>query len=322
MEKYRHLNAEDRFQIEALKQLGYSQMQMALKIGCSQSAISRELKRNTGKRGYRHKQAERFASARKEVARRQSKFTAQLNYLIERYLKESWSPEQISGYMQHAGEANISCKAIYQRIHEDKCVGGKLYEHLRCKGKNYKPRKASTDKRGQIKGRVSIANRPEVVANKERIGDWEADLIIGNGHSGAILTLVERVTKQTLLRKLSGKTAEEVSNAIIEALRPYHLACLTITNDNGKEFAMHKRVSDELGTDVYFADPYNTNQRALVENTNKLVREFLPKNKPFHDVTTAHVMEIERKLNHRPRKYLGFKKPSDLFHAYVSSLAA
>ena len=197
-----------------------------------------------------------------------------------------------------------------------------FYTHLRRQGKKYGKRRNGQSTRGQIKDRVSIDDRPEVVDEKSRIGDWEIDTMIGKGHSGALVTLVERVTNFTLSAQVNTKSAAEVTKATIALLRPFKDAVHTITADNGKEFAYHEKISTVLSADIYFAHPYRSWERGLNENTNGLLRQYFPKNTDLREVTQSEVRRAVKKLNSRPRKGLEYKTPSDLMNEHMAALAA
>jgi IS30 family transposase len=151
------------------------------------------------------------------------------------------------------------------------------------------------------------------VEAKQRIGDWEIDLIIGKGHKGAQLTLVDRMTSFTLIQTVTSKRAEEVQKAIVLALDPYKDVVRTITNDNGKEFALHKLTAKQLNTQVYFCNPYASYERGLNEYINKLIRQFYPKEMELNNIKQSRNLKIMELLNKRPRKKLNYKTPEQVF---------
>lgn len=319
---YQQLTYEQRCQISALKKSGSTQREVAQIIGVSQSTVSRELARNTGDRGYRHKQAQEKAMRRREDSVKPTKMIPEMIALIEVKLRIEWSPEQISGWLLDAHKQLISHEAIYLHIWADKQAGGDLYRYLRRRGKKYDKRRNGKSTRGQIKNRVSIDERPNVVDEKSRIGDWEIDTVIGKGHRGALVTIVERVTKYTVSAQVDNKSAENVTQATIALLKPFKDVVHTITADNGKEFSYHEEISKRLSTDVYFAHPYSSWERGLNENTNGLLRQYFPKNTDFRKVEQAEVGRAVRRLNSRPRKTLGFKTPDQLMSEHMAALAA
>ena len=268
-EGYLHLTCEQRCQIYALLQSGHSQAHIARQIGVDPSTISRELVRNTGARGYRFKQAHEKASQRRqEASDKPRKMTPDLVELIEEKLtQEQWSPDQISGRLAKDGVAFISHERIYQHVWKDKKDGGTLYLHLRHSGKKYNRRKGKNSGRGLIPNRVDIDQRPPIVAAKSRIGDWEADTIIGANHKGVVMSHVEQTSKYAKLAKLPDKNADSVVQACARVLLPLADQIETITYDNGKEFASHAQIATSLGALSYFAKPYHSWQRGLNEHT-------------------------------------------------------
>ena len=194
----------------------------------------------------------------------------------------------------------------------DKRNGGDLHTHLRCQ-KQRRKRYGSIERRGQIKNRVSIEKRPEIVDLRNRVGDWEADTVIGKQGHSVLVTLVERKTRFTVATKAANKTARAVTDAICDYLKPYRDRVLTLTYDNGREFAYHEEIARELTAEGFFAHPYHSWERGLNENTNGLIRQYVPKGKDIDDLNDEDVAEIIEKINMRPRKCLGFKTPNQLF---------
>jgi transposase, IS30 family len=321
LKNYNQLNQIQRYQIEILKKAGNNQKEIAILLGVAPSTIGRELKRNKGKKGYRPKQAQIKAESRRQQAPRTLKMTPALIVLIEDMILLDWSPEQISGTLKEEQDISISHERIYQHIWTDKLNGGSLYKHLRQSGKKRK-QYASKDKRGQIRNRVSIDDRPMIVNEKTRIGDWEIDTVIGKNHQGALVTIVDRVSKLTLIKKVASKHADVVTAATITLLRPYLDKTLTITADNGKEFSGHEKMKAALDADVYFAHPYSSWERGLNENTNGLIRQYFIKGSSFENITDKDVEEVMEKLNHRPRKTLNYKTPHSVFFAETLLKAA
>ena len=193
--------------------------------------------------------------------------------------------------------------------------GGNLFKHLRHQQKKYRKRYGSPKRQGPIKNRHFIDERPKIVDEKARMGDWEIDTIIGKNRKHAVVSIVERKTKFTILKKVNQKTAENVSLATIDALKAYPNSVLSITADNGSEFAKHETIAKQLNTDFFFAHPYSSWERGLNENTNGLVRQYLKKGTSFESITDEYLKTIMAKLNDRPRKTLGFKSPTMLFLA-------
>jgi IS30 family transposase len=266
-----------RCQIYALKSTGSSLRKIARIVGKDVSTISREISRNTGGRGYRFTQADSKAIERRsEASKVPKKLTVDLEKSIRSGLLKDWSPEQISGRLALEDEL-ISYETIYRYVWKDKREGGLLYKHLRHRGKRYNKRGSGKAGRGCIPDRIAIKERPLVVEEKSRIGDWEGDTIIGAKHKGAIVSYVDRHSKYTLLKKVRRKTAEAVTQATVEKMAHLPHSVLTITYDNGKEFSDHKVIAKALNTTCYFATPYHSWERGLNEHTNGLVRQYLPK---------------------------------------------
>jgi IS30 family transposase len=311
MRSYHRLTEGERNQVYALKKSGLTQCAIAEQICVNKSTISRELKRNTGLRGYRPKQAHRLACARQSQIPRIRILDA-IWTGIEKMIREDWSPEQINGHLKDNDQPSVSPEWIYHYIYADKRSGGDLHTHLRCQ-KQRRKRYGSIERRGQIKNRVSIEKRPEIVDLRNRVGDWEADTVIGKQGHSVLVTLVERKTRFTVATKAANKTARAVTNAICDYLKPYRDRVLTLTYDNGREFAYHEEIARELTAEGFFAHPYHSWERGLNENTNGLIRQYVPKGKDIDDLSDEDVAEIIEKINMRPRKCLGFKTPNQLF---------
>ena len=308
---YTQLTQEQRYQIYALLKTEHSQTKIAAVIGVNKSTISRELGRNRGQRGYRPKQAHRFAQQRRRKAVKK-RISAETWTQIDEKLRQEWSPEQISGWLKKNTDIAVSHEWIYQHIFLDKRTGGDLHKHLRCQKKRRK-RTGSYDRRGKIPNQVSIEERPEIVEKRERLGDWEADTIIGAGKRGAIVTLVDRKSRFTLLKQVARRTAAAVEAAILDLLRPYQTSTHTITCDNGKEFANHQSIAQKLQVNVFFAHPYSSWERGTNENTNGLIRQYFPKGSDFSSFTDDQISFVKERLNDRPRKCLDFQAPAMVF---------
>ena len=313
--KYNHLSQNERYQIFALMKAGLNQTQVALTLGRSKSTISREIQRNSGLKGYRPKQASLKSEVRALGSRNAKKVSVDTLKSAFDLVRQEWSPEQIAGTM------NISHETVYRHVYADKDCGGKLFMHLRSQKKRRKRYASGRQRRGQIPNRRSIHERPAVVDLRLEVGHWEGDTVIGARHKQAIVTLVERKSGYAKLFKVKNKTAELVSAAMIKSLKPFDGLVDTITLDNGKEFADHQRVDLELGSTIYFADPFASWQRGTNENFNGLLRQYIPKDRPLSTVTQEELKMIENKLNHRPRKRLGFRTPHEVFHESLNRVA-
>jgi IS30 family transposase len=281
-------------------------------LNIPESTFYRELKRNSKKKSYRAGHAQMLATERKRDQHMKTRLTDSMLELIASKLHLFWSPEQIVGWCKSQAIEMISHTRIYGYIKEDKANGGKLCSYLRHQ-KRYKKKYGSSNLRGRIVDKVPIEQRPDIVEQKSRIGDFEIDLIIGKGHKGAQLTIVDRMTSYTIIQTLTSKRAPEVQKAIVSALTPYKSIIKTITNDNGKEFSGHKITAKELNADVYFCNPYASYERGLNEYINKLIRQFYPKQMELNNIKQSQNLEVMDLLNKRPRKKLKFKTPEKVF---------
>jgi IS30 family transposase len=308
MSHYKQLTCKQRYQIYVLLQVQQTQNEIAKMVGIHTSTVSRELRRNRGRRGYRPKQAHRLALSRRNKTKKS--ITEDTWKQIEGLIRIEWSPEQISGRMTLQGDRRISHEWIYQHILRDKEHGGELYKHLRCQKKRRK-RYGAYERRGNLPNRVWIDERPAEANQRARIGDWEADTIIGRRHQQAILTLVDRKSRFVLMGKLTTRSAEEVERQTVQLLSPWKNH--TLTSDNGKEFACHTRVAQFLGIKFFFAHPFSSWQRGTNENTNGLIRQYFPKKTDFFHLSSDDLSFVIDRLNNRPKKCLDFKTPSEVF---------
>lgn len=310
MRTYTQLTQPQRYQICALLKMGHSRTEIASVVGVHKSTVSRELKRNHGQRGYRTQQAHALAVSRRKKAK--LRILPETWALIEGLIRQDWSPEQVSGRLESEYNIRVSHEWIYQHILADKRVGGDLYRHLRCQKKRRK-RYGSYDRRGILPNRVSIDERPEVVGRRERLGDWEVDTIIGKGRQPVLVTLTERKSRLTLLRKVERKTAEAVAAAVVTLLMPWKANAHTLTSDNGKEFALHQIIAKLLEADYFFAHPYAAWERGTNENMNGLLRQYFPKKRDLETVTDEEIEFVMCRLNNRPRKTLAYNTPFEVF---------
>ncbi len=312
--KYQQLTLTKRYQIKALIKAGLNQKEIAEEVKVHPSTICRELKRHHDEfHGYSAEMAQVQSTKKHKSKAKRDAVTKVIEKYIRSKLKEDWSPEQIAGRLFKDKSISISHETIYQFIYKNKRNGGLLYKKLRHRNKKYHKRSNDYQRRGTIIGRIMIDKRPKIVEEKSRIGDWEIDTVVGKDHKGFLVTVVDRKSKFTIIKATQTKHADIVTKALIEMLTPMKGITHTITSDNGKEFAYHKQVSDTLGTNFYFANPYCSWERGLNEHTNGLIRQYLPKKSTFLNVSKDEVIMIQNRLNHRPRKILNYKTPYEVF---------
>ena len=317
---YHHLSLSERGQIQALENMGLNQRAIARALSRSPSTISREFARNGAHR--RNYEAQR-AQKRYAQARRASRRTTSLSHLpLRRYLfdklTEGWSPEQVAGrlWLDFPGQPRmrVSHETIYRSLYADEKLGNALLPCLRQRRPRRRKRGQRRPTRPFIPNRIGIEARPPEVDALERYGDWEGDLVIGGNQEGAILTLVERKSMLLCAELLASRHAEGVAEKVIQALRPLPPHWIkTITFDNGSEFAHHQRMAEVLGADIYFAHPYAAFERARNENTNGLLRQYLPKSTSFKNLRPKQLQLYIEELNNRPRKKHGYQTPYEVF---------
>ena len=312
MKHYHHLTEVERYQIEAHLRMGVNLAAIAAHLDRPRSCISREVSRNGGSTEYRAEHAQVcYREQLRAKGKLRQRWHAAFHEVMVPLLREGWSPEQISGVFRGSACA-VSHEWVYQRILQDKQSGGLVYRHLRCQ-KQRKKRYGSPERRGQIINRRSISERPAEVESRQQLGHWEGDTMIGAGHRGALVTLVERTSGLVKIQRVASKEAKGVTRAIHRMLKPHRDKVHSLTFDNGKEFAGHETIARLLKADCYFADPYSSWQRGSNENTNGLIRQYFPKKTDFTTLSDKEIAEVERKLNNRPRKRLGFKLRNQVF---------
>ena len=317
-----HLTSEQRYTIARMLQAGCAKKDICTAIGKDKSVLSRELKRNSSKRGYSAALAQEYANERKERFRRHRKFTKEVQTHVEKRMKEDqWSPEQIVGDAKKRGQDMVSTERIYQHIREDKLDGGTLWKHCRHRLKHRK--RPVGGKKVIIPDKVSIEERPAVINEKKRFGDWEIDTIVGPENCGAILTVTERLTGFLLMKKLpQGKNAKTLAKELYFMLLPYKNFVHSITSDNGTEFYEHKWIAKMLNTNYYFAHPYSSWERGLNEYTNGLVRQYITKKETFAKFSNKDIDFFQHKINRRPRKLLNFESQKNKFFLFINKKVA
>lgn len=316
MATYKHLDLSERYQIHSYLQQKMSTPEIAKEVGRSASTISREICRNGGRAKYDPK----IAQQRYEKCRAQDRkpyiFKGILKYRAIRLLKQTdLEPAGIGPRLEleHGSEMSVSHMTIYRYIYKDAADGGTLYTHLRTGRKRTKKRKKEKTIRQIIKGRRFIHDRPKEVDKVERLGDLERDTIVGPLNKGAIQSIVDRKSSYCWLAQVHSKSSKDNHIATRKLLKPVRDRVLSLTNDNGVEFAEHKLTSKYLDAGVWFCDPYNTNQSARIEQINKLVRQYIPKKRDIRFVQPKELKAICNKINNRPRKKLGYLTPREVF---------
>ena len=316
----KHLTQEQRYYICLQIANFIPQKEIARRLGVSKSTISKELSRNSRNIGdydsdYAGKKAT-LIRTNASKAKAFSKLTPRMEKYIRDKLNLNWSPEQISGRMQIDIGKKLSHETIYSYIRHDRANKGKLYKLLAHHGRTYKSKHASST---IITDRVDISQRPTIVERRARIGDFEIDTVVSAKYTGksCLFTMVDRKTRITFIRKSLDKTALQVQLAIEDIYLSTTVPIITLTSDNGSEFANHVSISQNLGCEFYFARPYHSCDRALNENTNGLIRRYLPKGTNFDTISEAEIKHIQDCLNNRPRKVLKYKTPNEVMNKYL-----
>lgn len=325
---YTHLTPFERGHISSLRRAGWSARRIARDLDRSPSTISRELKRSSDRRGrYQALQAQLAYQTRRTrcVKPRKLEQHPRLRTYVCAKIKEKWSPDEIARTLRldfaRDRSMRVSHETIYTFVYADKRQNGVLYTHLRQAHRTRRRRRNTYNKRGLFPGRVGIERRPKIVDTRRRVGDWEGDLVHGRQGAPAILTLVERKHGYLLARKVDDKRAYTVARAFLKAFRSIPDKLLkTITLDNGNEFADFKTIEKDLQTTIYFADPYAAWQRGTNENTNGLLRQYIPKKADLHALTQNDLNLIVEELNNRPRKRLNYRTPAQLFQKLTVAL--
>lgn len=315
--KYNHLTAEQRYTIDVLLRQKKSRKEIAQTIGISQSTLCRELKRNSGQRGYHWQQAQVKAADRQRRLQNYRNLTLELrNFIRNKMTEEQWSPAQIVGWLRKHGRDSVCIETVYAYIRADKQNGGGLWKHCRHQLKHRK-RQVSAPYNA-VQNRTMIDERP-AEWDGSTPGDFEMDTIVGKNGKGAIVTLVERNTSFTMARKLpEGKDAKALAQMVVLMLLPYIGKIRSITTDNGSEFAEHLLIAKRLKTKIFFAHPYSSWEKGCIEYHNKLIRQYIPKGTDFDTVSDQMLKEIIIKINKRPRMKLGFSTPVEEFFRFIA----
>ena len=314
MSFYRHVTLEDRIRIKTYLEQGLTQSTIAVKLGFHKSTISREIRRNSGQKGYRYKQAQALSEERQLCRQAPTKMRPAMVSKIRELLSIQWSPQQISERLKLERQVAVSHETIYKYCYEDFKDGGSLYTNLRFSHRQRRPRfpRKGKDRRGVIKDAISIEQRPKSANDRSRVGHWERDLMLGANRSEAILMITDRKTREVLLVKLPDKSAAGALKGTIKALRERTVR--SITNDRGLEFSEHKKLADILNTQVYFCHPYTSSERGTCENRIGTLRQYLPKKTSLGHIDEKTLKQIEQNINTRPMKCLGWRTPLEIVH--------
>jgi IS30 family transposase len=313
---YRQITADERYTLGTLRQLGYSVAVIAQVLGRHRSTLFRELRRNATRHddSYRPQLAHWYAQSRRREVRRGPRFTEADYALVRAGLARQWSPAQIAGRLRLEAHLRISHETIYRYIWADKRQGGTLYRQLRGGQRHCRKRYGRPDSRGRLLGKRPITARPGIVARRARIGDWEGDTMVGPaGTRPCLLSLVERKTGFLVLGKLRARTAAEVNRCAAPLLQRQPHAVRTLTVDNGTEFHGYAALEAGTATRVYFATPHHAWERGTNENTNGLIRQYVPKGQSMVTLTDEACATIATTLNQRPRRRLGFRTPEECY---------
>jgi len=317
MRRYRQLTSEERYALSVLRKQGCSQAEIARSLGRHRSTISREVRRNSKDRTgqvYRPALADDIARWRRSRSRRNQRFTAEDWDVVIQHLRMEWSPEQISGRLSKDGSLCISHETIYRYIWRDKRRGGSRFKLLRQAGKKRRKRYGAYDSRGRLAGKRHISERPAGAENRTHLGHWEIDTVLGTTKP-CIVTLVERKIGYLIIGKLRNRTVAELNRVAIRLINSAPVPIHTITADNGTEFHGYKQIEAATGARFYFANPHHSWERGTNENTNGLIRQYLPKRKSLARVTQTQCHRIAHKLNNRPRKRFDFRTPQECYES-------
>jgi IS30 family transposase len=311
---YHQVTYAERYTLALLRQRGLSAAEIARVLGRHRSTIGREVRRNRTRHdgGYRALLADSYARGRRSRSRRNRRFGAADLAVVRGLLEEQWSPEQIAGRLRYEGRLAISHETIYRWIWADRRAGGQLHTHLRCARRKRRKRYGTYERRGRVSGKRPITARPAAVETRQELGHWEADTVVGPDRP-CILSLVERKTGYVVIGKLQARTAAEVNRRARRLIRAQSHRVRTITADNGTEFHSYAALERTLPTRFYFATPHHAWERGTNENTNGLIRQYLPKRQSMAPLTQHGCNRIARQLNRRPRKRLGFRTPEECY---------
>ncbi len=326
--RFKQLPVEERNDIQAGLNLGLSRRALARRLQRSPSTVSREIRRYGGP-SYDAARAGQRARGRRRRGPRKLAAGSVLERAVQAELQRGWSPEQIAGRLKQMHPEEPSERVSHETIDADIYAQPRgelrqlLIGALRQAHKKRLPRGRGQDRRGRLRDMVSIHDRPFEVQGRQVAGHWEGDLIKGAGNASAVGTLVERKSRLVLLAKVDGPDAESVLAGFTRRLRTLPASLRkTLTYDQGKEMARHQELAERLHLRVYFADPHSPWQRPTNENTNGLLREYLPKGMDFSGLSQRYLTQVATALNTRPRKCLGFLTPEEVMSAEINHLTS
>jgi len=311
--KYRHIKKAERLEIAILLKKKHSLRSIAGVLNRSVGTISEEISLNSVNGAYDPLKADHKAYIKRKYSKYQSMKVVEnreLRDYVEEKIKQSWSPEQISGRIKNYDKQikYIGFKGIYKFIYSP--YGRLLERYLRHKGK--KKKGGNRTKVGQLKNRTFIDKRPEIISNRERFGDWEGDFIVsGKQGKGVLVVLYERKAMYAVIKKIMSRRCDVV-NRYIQEITGGFVCFNSLTIDNDISFRKHEELSGLLGAPVYFCHPYHAWEKGGVENINKLIRQYLPKGSDISKYSEECIKEIETRLNNRPRKGLNYKTPLEV----------
>lgn len=311
---YTQLSEEERHRIGALRLEKKSLFEIARRLGRAASTVSREIRRNRYPTDghYRAYHAQSMASGRRRRSRSGGRFGAADRRQVERLLRGDWSPEQIAGHGAATGGIKVSHETIYRWVWADKAAGGTLWRHLRGSSKKRRKRYGAYDSRGRLAGKRRIDQRPPEVERREGVEHWEVDTVHGAGKE-SVVTLVERKSGYVEIGKIAAVTILETHRALVRLIKRNPGACETVTADNGGEFHGYRALEKATGVTFYFAHPHHAWERGTNENTNGLIRQYLPKGMNLKELTQKHCDRIANILNRRPRKRHHYRTPEEVF---------
>ena len=315
---YHHLSQEERYIVATMRSSGKSVRAVAQELGRAPSTISRERKRNATRHdgGYRPEKAQGYAKTRRKKSKKQ-KLDASQWAAVEELLREECSPDQAAQRLAAQGDFEVSRETIYKRVRRDKADGGELWKHMRIMSKVGRKKRGSPATRGKMTGKKHISERPLAAHERDEIGHLEGDTVIGSDRRHCVLTLVDRKTGYTAIEKMTARTKEQVNAAMARSFAKLCFPVKTLTLDNGTEFHGFKDIESAHGVQIYFANPYHSWERGTNENTNGLIRQYIPKGKDMKSVTQLECDKIARKLNNRPRWRLGYETPAEKVSASI-----